>query len=203
MEKRNFILPLHKACSTSTKELRPIFKSIFLVNGYAYATCGHIIVKHPLRLSNFVDDISVTVPVQDGGYPDVVAIPAKSYEQILTFDTAGLSSEGINCSSEDGRTAFFEYTNLTGVTIPDFEKAITNSLGRSTMLDCIGVSPEYLETAAKLMVGGSSGIKMQFTGIDKGILITPIDNDYDDQLVVVMPKIIEPTLFGDNDKQDT
>lgn len=34
MEKRNFILPLHKACSTSTKELRPIFKSIFLVNGY-------------------------------------------------------------------------------------------------------------------------------------------------------------------------
>lgn len=71
------------------------------------------------------------------------------------------------------------------------------------MLDCIGVSPEYLETAAKLLVGGSSGIKMQFTGIDKGILITPINNDYDDQLVVVMPKIIEPTLFGDNDKQDT
>lgn len=55
----------------------------------------------------------------------------------------------------------------------------------------------------KLLVGGSSGIKMQFTGIDKGILITPINNDYDDQLVVVMPKIIETTLFGDNDKQDT
>ena len=73
----------------------------------------------------------------------------------------------------------------------------------STMLDCIGVAPEYLETAAKLLVGGSIGIKMQFTGIDKGILITPIDNDYDEQLVVVMPKIIETTLFGDNDKQDT
>ena len=39
--------------------------------------------------------------------------------------------------------------------------------------------------------------------MEKRNLITPIDNDYDDQLVVVMPKIIEPTLFGDNDKQDT
>lgn len=202
MEKRNFILPLHKACNTSSKGALPLYKSIFLVNGFAYATCGHIIVKHPLRLDSFVDDIGVSFPLSEGGYPDVVAIPAKSFEQILTFDSAGLSREGINCSSEDGRTAFFEYTNLDGVTVPDFEKAIKDSVGRATMLDCIGVDPEYLETASKLLVGGSMGIKLQFTGVDRGIVITPVSDDYEDQMVVVLPLLIQQNLFS-NDKQGT
>lgn len=195
MEKFNFILPLHKACSTSTtKGVPPSYKSIFFINGYAYATNGSILVKHPIRLCTILDH---------GEHLNNVGIPAKSYEQILTFDTAEVSQEGVNCSSEDGRTAFFEFTKIEGFEIPDFDKAIHSNLGRYTALDCIGVDPNLLETASKLLVGGQMGIKMQFTGIDKGIIITPSDdNKIDDQLVVVSPKIIQPTLF-DNDQPGT
>ena len=151
-----------------------------------------------MHYSDIIDDIGISKPIADGGLDYPVAIPAKSFEQILTFDKAGATHEGITCASEDGRTAFFEYTKLDGINVPNFEEAIKKSVGRATQLDSIGIAPELLEVAAKLIIGGSSGIKMQFTGIDKGIIISHVENLYDDQTVIVMPKIIQPTLFDDD-----
>lgn len=198
MSNLNFIVPLHKACSTGGgKGVSPTLRSVFFQQGYAYATNGSIIAKHPLHLSTIQDP---------GEHLNGKGIPRESYEQILTFDIAEVSYEGINCKSEDGeRTAFFEFTKLpVDYKQPDFKSFIKNLVKSPKSIEFISVDPKHLEIATKCLVGGQMGIKLQFHGVDRGIIVTPFVTDIDDeQMVIVMPRIIEPSLFEGNDKPST
>jgi hypothetical protein len=177
-EKRaNFSSPMDLACADD--DLRPALNCVHFVNGFAYATNGKILAKQSLEYSNIEQ-----VEKLEGK-----SIHKDSYKQIMKFQYASADDSMIVCIDENGRKAEFFYAHINE--IPDFEKQLPDD--QTKAVSFIGINPEFITIAGKILHGSKSGVKLDFYGVDKGIVMTTME--YDNQLVYAMPILLEPTLF--------
>jgi hypothetical protein len=178
IEKRaNFSSPMNLACADD--DLRPALNCVHFVKGFAYATNGKILAKQSLEYSNIEQ-----VEKLEGK-----SIHKDSYKQIMNFQYATAEDSMIVCIDENGRKAEFFYAHINE--IPDFEKQLP--VDDSRAVSFIGINPEFITIAGKILHGSKSGMKLEFYGIDKGIVMTTME--YENQLVYAMPILLEPTLF--------
>lgn len=171
--KNTFISDLHLACSKD--DLRPSMQCVHFKNGFAYATDAYVVIKQPLHLS----------PVENMDILDGVAIHAESFKAIRKMRQVTATEEGFECISKDGSKVFFEYSKEES---PDFD-AVLEPKG-AQMIGEIGINPGLVGVLKKAMAGGDK-VKMTFQGQRAGILIEPIQSDYEGEVAMIMPLDIQ------------
>lgn len=179
MEKQTFTTKLHEACSSD--ELRPILMCVHFMNGFAYASDAHIVVKQSLEYHSIIN-------------PELLegkSIHKDNYKAIMQFENSECCDSGIACSNPDGRTAFYEYFDRKGVELPDMDKFLKPTGQKS--VEFIGIYPEFLTRLCKALHTPDGSIRMLFQGIDKCILIDVVG--IENQYAVIMPAILNDSLF--------
>ncbi len=178
MDKYNFNTKLNLACSTD--ENRPILGCIHFENGFAYVSNGNLVIKQSLSYHSVLEPENL----------DGKSIHRENFANIMQFETATANEDGIYCRNKDGRSAFFEYFDRKGQEVPDFDKVINQFSARG--VDFIGINPKSFEIISKALYNGDQ-VRIRFAGVDKGMLCdVPA---WEDQVVYVMPIILNGTLF--------
>ena len=178
MDKYNFTTKLRLACIDN--ELRPIINCVHFIEGFAYASNGHIIIKQSMEYHSIIDKDHLN------GH----SLHRLNYANIMQFEFATANEEGVACQNKDGRTAFFEYFDPKGEIVPNFERVISQFSAKG--VDFIGISPKQIEILGKAFYNGDQ-VRIQFAGIDKGMIIDVLG--YEDQIAYLMPIILNGTLF--------
>lgn len=171
MRKANFTTNIHLCCGRD--DLRPVFKYIHFINGFAYATNGHIMIRQSLKYHDVID-------------PDLLngkSIHKNSYVNIKKYEIATATETGILCQTDDMRVNY-EYAIIRN-NIPNFDKIFDQFENKK--INEIGIHPKFIEIASKILFYGYSEQKMKisFAGTDKGMIIT-VPN-YEDQQIILMP----------------
>ncbi len=180
MEKKTFTTKLYEACSSD--ELRPVLMCVHFKDGFAYASDGHMVVKQSLEYHSILG-----IDFLKGK-----SIHKDNYKAIMQFETAECNEDGIACSDSDGRTAFYEWFDLNGAVIPDFD-SVLKPIGQKSV-EFIGLNADLLYRISKALHVPSDSLRLQFQGVDKGILIdTP---EIENQWGMLMPAIINDSLFS-------
>lgn len=180
-QKFNFPTPLHLACATD--ELRPVMEYVHFVNGFAYASDAHILVKQ---------SINEYCTVHDKENLTGKCIHRDSFENIRKFDNAKALMDGIECWDDNGgKKAFFPYGTVEEKR-PNFETVIPD--GPAENVPFIGINPKYIEIASKCLARDKhTAVRMIFHGQNKAIILKA--EDYPEQIVIIMPIILGGNLF--------
>jgi hypothetical protein len=183
MEKKSFTTKLYEVCSTD--ELRPVMVCVHFKGGFAYASDGHMLVKQSLEYHTILNP-----ELLDGK-----SLHMDNYKAIMGFEFAECNEDGIACHDSDGRTAFYDYFDLKGQEVPNFE-SVLKPCGQKSV-EFIGMNPEYLYKISKAMHSPGGSFRLQFQGVDKPILIdTP---EIENQWGILMPAIINDSLWSKNE----
>lgn len=179
-EKQTFNTKMYEVCGDD--ELRPVMQCVYFDCGYAYATNGHIVIKQTLAFQ------SVLLPENLDGK----LLHRESWKAAMNFDVVECTSEGIECWSENGQKAFFEFYKIKeNEKLINFESAMKRK--GLTTLGFIGINPEMLMRLSKALYDPNKNMRLQFTGIDSAILVDV--PGIDDQEAHIMPVIINASLF--------
>lgn len=173
----NFAAPIQLACADDP--LRPIMECVHFMNGFAYASNAYLLIKQSLEYSQ----------VQDIHLLEGKSIHRDSFKEILTYQTATATEDGIQCKDDNDREAFYYYAKVDK--IPEFEKTLSSHSCKG--VDFIGMNPKHMAIVSKALIGADKAIRINFNGIDKGMLIEVLD--YENQVAFLMPVPLEPTLF--------
>lgn len=179
---KNFKSKLHFACSRD--DLRPMMNYIHFIDGFAYATNGNVLIRHKLEAHDFLPN---EIEAMNGR-----SLHWKAFRQILSYKHVDFTQEeGFIC--RDGFKCIIPAplsTTIEANNIP-FERVITELLSITTKeLSEIGLSITQANLIKSCMLNYHNGIKMEFKGSNKGIVITPIGIDQDDELYILMPMMI-------------
>lgn len=181
-QKYTFNTKLYECCAAND-DIRPMMKCVHFENGYAYASDGGVCIKQSLSFQ------SVQFPEELDGK----SIHKDNYKSVMAFEIAECTETGIECRNSDGQVAFFEYYQpKEGEKIPDFE-AVLNPKKGIISLSFIGYHSDRFSKVIKALHAPGGNIRLQFTGIDSGILIDVIG--VDEQKAIVMPAILNDTIF--------
>lgn len=179
MDKYTFTTKLNDACASD--DMRPIMNCIHFMNGFAYASNGNIVVKQTLALHSIIEPANL----------DGKSIHKDSYSAITEFEFATATEDGIQCKDTDGREAFFNYFNTTGIAVPDFDKVISEF--KAADVPFIGFSPRLMKIIMSALHCPSGYIRVNFGGISKVMYIDV--PGVEDQCAILMPVLIENLLF--------
>lgn len=184
-DKKTFNTRLHECCAGKEDKLRPYFQCVHFENGYGYATNGKMAIKQTLSFHTILNPQNL----------DGHSLPRDSYREIMGFEYAEANAEGVTCWNTNGQQVFFAYYEPESENDkkPDIERMFQNCKGQ-TQLGFIGIDTEALNKVKRaLYLAGTEGVRLQFTGVDKHILIDVIG--VDKQKAILMPTILENTLF--------
>lgn len=180
-DKYTFSTKLYEACATDP--LRPIFACIHFMNGYAYASEGHIAIRQSLEYHSIINP-----ELLDGK-----SLHKDNYKAIMGFEIAEANEDGIQCKDTDGRTAFFEYFKLEEEQ-PNFDSVFNQAQSKGvTSVHFIGFNPILLIKLSKALYAPDNNIRCRFTGIDTHILVDVIGVENQD--AIMMPCILQDSLF--------
>jgi len=180
MDKKTFTTKLYEVCASD--ELRPVMMAVHFKDKFAYASDGHMLVKQSLEYHTILG-----VDFLEGK-----SLHKDNYKAIMGFEIAECNEDGVACTDTDGRTAFFDYFDLHGTEVPNFE-SVLKPIGQKSV-EFIGINPDYLNKIGKALHVPSGALRLQFQGVDKAILIdTP---EIENQWAILMPAIINDSLFS-------
>ncbi|MDD3404940.1 MAG: hypothetical protein PHH23_01555 [Paludibacteraceae bacterium] len=183
-EKQNFLGKPHLCCGEDTN--RPNLQRVYFIDGYAYASDAHCLIKQSLFYYTKV----INYELLEGH-----SIHRNSFENILKFQIAQANDEGIECWDENGKRAFFPYNdeNYKGDNVPGFEAILNHN--PIVSLPEIGIDATLVDKVSKAFAGNNKGFKLQFCGIDKPMRCYCVG--YEEQEAVIMPMVLEETIdFG-------
>lgn len=175
--KFNFTSPLDLACAT--EDLRPAMQCIHFQNGFAYASDAVIMAKQSLELH------SILKPENLEGK----AIHKDSFKQIMKFQFAEAREKYIYCKDAD-REAEFMYSEFSGKA-PNFESIIPDS--KISGVEYFGINTKKVAIAGKILHGSDQGVRMTFRG--GNMVVTLTTEEYNNQLVLIMPVALNGVLF--------
>jgi len=175
--KLNFTSQLHLACADDN--LRPVMCCVCFKDGWAYASDGHILIKQSLELHSIINPEKL----------EGKAIHKESFKQILAYNIAEVHDDYILCVDE-GRKAEFLFSKVGD--FPNYEAVIP--VGDLEGTTFIGINHKYVNIAGKVLHGSEYGMRMKFRGYNKAIILTT-EGYREEQLAIIMPIMLEPTLF--------
>lgn len=181
-QKDNFTTKLHKCCSSDKDELRPFSKAIHFTNGFAYASEGHVLVKTSLEYQRVLN------PEKLNGK----SIHKDNFKEILKFEIAECFDDGISCRNTDGQIAFYEYYDMSGNKIPDFDKVIPDT-SKIKNINTIGIDPSYVDMLTSAMYSDSGVFRLRFTGSESAIIVDCIG--FPGQIGIIMPNVLSDSIF--------
>jgi len=179
MDKETFTLNVYECCSDD--DLRPIMNCVHFKGGYAYASDSSVAIKQSLEYHTIINPEHL----------EGKSLHRDNFKAIMGFERAECDDAGIACTDHDGRAAFFEYFDLKGQEMPDFDKVIRPLGGQS--VDFIGISPKYVAILAKAMHAPGKIFRFKFQGKDKPVLVDV--PDIPNQIGLIAPALLNDTLW--------
>ena len=179
-DKQTFNTKLFECCSEDV--LRPDFQCIYFIDGFAYATNSHVMVKQSIGLQSVIN-------------PEVLEgklLHKDSFKACMGFETVECTPDGMACSNLNGQVAFFEYYNTDKPT-PDFNKMIPTK-DKFCEIGAIGLNPDMLVKVTKALYCPNKTFRMRYTGNATAIVIDVIGED--DQIAIIMPIPLMDSLFS-------
>lgn len=180
MDKQTFTTKLYEVCSNDS--LRPILMCVHFNNGFAYASDAHMVIKQSLDYHTILEK-----ELLEGK-----SIHMDNYKAIMGFETAKCTEKGVECKDSDGRVAFYEYFDRGKDGLPNFDEILKPQGLRP--VEFIGINPEYLYKLRKAIHAPNNALRLQFQGVDKGILIDcpEIENRW----AILIPALLSDNLFN-------
>ena len=176
-EKYNFNSQLHLVCSDD--DLNPALGSVYFIDGYAYACNGYIIVKQNMDYHTVINPENLIGRT----------IHRDSFKQIMDFTYATAEADGVLCKDDDGREAFFIYSQIS----TPFDFLLKMPPIKLVEKSVFGLNPKFLETAAKVLIGAKqNGFKIQMIEGEKICITTPF---YEHQMAIISLMLIQEGLF--------
>lgn len=148
--------------------------NIYFKNGNAYVSDGHILIRQPLSYS----DIEGKEALEN------VAISGEKFKAIRKMKHVTATQAGFYCVSKNGVSVLYEYEK--DFKMPDFESVIPKP-DKDHPLCELGIDLERLNKLRAAMIKNKRGVKMTFTGENRPILINPLEEDFLDELGMIMP----------------
>lgn len=179
MDKYNFTTKMYAACSND--ELRPIANCVHFENGFILASNGIIAIRQSLEYHSILSP-----ELLDGN-----SLHRENYKNIMQFEEAIATQEGIHCKNKDGRIAFFEYFDRKKEKIPNFDEIFKKYKAKG--VDFIGFNPEQMRILMLSLYCPGGYVRVNFGGIDK-IMFIDVPG-IERQEAILMPVLVEGTLF--------
>lgn len=184
MEKCNFTTKLYKCCSKDKGEdVRLWPKAVHFRNGFAYASEGHVLIKSSLEYHSVIE------PDKLEGH----SIHRDNFREIMKFEFAECSDDGISCKNTDGQVAFYEYMNMENEKIPDFDKVIPIIDNKLSNLNQIGLAPKYIEMLSAAMYTDTGYFRYRFTGANTAVVVDA--TGFHGQVGIIMPIALSDSIF--------
>jgi len=176
----NKSVKMHEACEKG--KTRPVLGFIFFKDGYAYASDASVLVKNNLQECSSL--AKGQIEELNGKL-----LSAKSYAEILKYDTITVSDEGIEAVKGNDK-AFFYFNNE--LVYPDVEKVIQEALNKQkTAMSTIGLKPDLIIKLQKSLCS-TYCCEFAFTGVNSEVIVQS-----DEMLSMAL---LMPTLnFNEND----
>lgn len=174
----------------STDELRPALRCAVLMNGYFYATEGHILIKIKAEDAFTVETDYKVFDIEN------LKVIARSKELVFKEDFFYASGRKyryagtIDPETREMRMDEFSCNRAANeLEYPDIEHVL--KFGDPTELKEIGLNPVLLERLSKGFVGCMTGsFRLKFTGQTKSVIVIPGEETGIEQFGIIMPTII-------------
>lgn len=190
---------LHELCADD--DLRPAFQYVHFMNGYAYATDAHVLIRANINeISDFKDEEIAML--------DHKCIHARLFRQIIQRRVIKITPEGFLYEDQTGDVSqLFKFHEIgedrtidlfandkfacCGTKVPDLDAVIDDDI-KTTAITSIGVNADCVQRVVRA-IGGARMIQMSFNGDNRAITIRPIDEELKqaDIIAVIMPVLCE------------
>lgn len=178
--RRNFKSKLNLFCGSDP--LRPALNHIEFVNGFAYASDAHVIIKQHLSLNDFSEE--------EIGFLNDNYIHKDTFAEIYKYDIVNVTPKGFICR-KGNVTAKYDFKQFD-FKMPNFEAVIIDSkeINQNT-ISKIGMNLKHLEKFKMgFIFNADKNIEMNFNASNRGILITALGIDESEQLGILMPVVL-------------
>lgn len=194
---------LHKCCADD--DLRPVMGYVHFMNGYAYATNAHVIVRAAL-----IEIISECTPEM----VDMVnnhSISAKNFARVIRHKEVEITKDGFVYANEvEGTETLYRWYEISEnnmihskdtYKIPNMEAVLPQEKDILVPVDGIGVNVDMLMDLSNAMGGRESKrnvIDMYFTGDERAILCRKTwEREITEDVVgLIMPCIIDQKKYS-------
>lgn len=173
---------IQNACGTD--DLRPHFKNVFFINGYAYASDCHILVRESLNFHGFDEE---QIKLLNGK-----CISKDSFKYLKNIVRFEIKSDGIAVRMKSGIEIMVMFSDNSQ--IPEFEKIIPNT--ENFMFDhenlVLHFGPSVLKKLISCLESHSS--TMSFYPNDnpgRPVLVSVDSNPWENRLMLIMRKLGE------------
>ena len=170
MAKETFVKPIHLACSSD--ELRPILCCVKILNGYAIASNGYVIVKQKLRETTLMSE--ETIEKVEGKL-----IGRGVWAELVGATSLEIEDDKIIAVTDAGKV-IFEFTPEQTL-FPNVDTIIDAHTVVAT--DKIAFDSKWIHTLSKIFA--TTRLRFDLCGSSKGALVTPIDTP--SEFAYVMP----------------
>lgn len=172
--KKGLAMPLHLACRKD--ESNPKYNYIYFIDGFAYVTNGHLLVKQSVY---YMD-------VADRHLLDDKEMHMDCFKELCKCQSGRVTEKGIETTNANGHTAFFPFSQK--VIKPEFEKVIADleDDDGNNDLKMKKIDPKLIETATKCLCNEYNNLFFTFTFIKSKNAIKVTIEDAQDQLAIVM-----------------
>lgn len=165
-------------------QLRPVFSYAFITKKKTVATDAHVLIAYDT--TELFDKEFVNALPEDGILLDVDALKDMSKKDVGFI---GLSDKIIVIHFVKGgnKTSYFDFKTQEQVaTFLNWEVVIPEKSSEEP-LTCIGVNAKHLIRVQNAMGPDCEGLKCFFTGLDRAIIVEPVNSIYKSVTAIVMP----------------
>lgn len=202
---------LHKCCAND--DLRPALNFVHFMNGYAYATNAHVIVR--AAITEIVSECT----------PEIVkllnnhSISARNFARVIRHREVEITDNGFVYTNELERvetlyrwynikdntiTGFYKHANdelLNQPRIPNMESILPDSKDVTIPIDYVGINVNSLMDVSNAMGGNEKKLNkmdLYFTGKGHAILCkkTWTDGTNEDVVGLIMPCLIDEPVYA-------
>jgi hypothetical protein len=176
MDKRNFTLNMNLACSKD--DLRPVLQHVYFDSGFMLATEGHILVKAAVQHFSHFDKSEVDT--LNGKF-----IHKNTFKKIIACEQVIITENGVqDLATKD----VYAFSNVEQK-YPNFDSVIPTKV---EAIESIGINPKIAATLMKVLSNPEiTTIKLEFSGVNKGIKITTPGYNEGTIYCVLMPAALE------------
>lgn len=163
------VKPIHLACGDD--ETRPILCCVYIKDGHAVATNGHLLVKQKLSATTLIN--TDQIKLLEGRF-----IHKAVWKEV--FDMAKelrVENDAIVCQTDAGKV-IYEFANHA-MLFPDVETILDNCKKSPTQQ--IGLNPKFITIIGKIF--DSTKLKFEFNQA-KGTMVYPLEST--DELAYLM-----------------
>lgn len=169
-------------CCGDDNIYRPCFNYLLVEGRYIYASDGRVAVRASIdTVSNLTEE---EMRLLDGKL-----IPRDTFKHLQREVEIKVASDGIVAIGKGYKT-MYTLKDKTEVKYPNLQKIINESAGKTCTINGIGLSADKLRRVSMAMDASTSGVVLDFTGVNSVIIVRK-NGSKEDIIGLVVPMLTQ------------